>query len=384
MKHKYRFHPSDYELGENEKFYSDMEARGWRLVKRGHSLSKFVPAEPGGARYRIEVFAPGFLEQSVLPEEQVAVFADCGWEYAASSGLLHIFRTPAGSGAPEFYADPRQQAETLKRMKQGAMWGWIPTTALSVLNLLLLLSTQGGGRISGQIRACWAAGTSLFLLTGVLLLLGLCRTVRDAWSISRTYRRLNKGIPLDHNPGGGSGAYRLARRILWGAAAVCLVLTAAQLLATRTGVPADRTGEPYLLLSDLGWEGEPTSSILGDPEKAVFTPSLLAEYWDVREFLETSGGQEPWLFQDVYRLRDGRMARWLAEGLMNAARLGGQGSFSPLEAEGLDAAWTNSRLELVAVKGNLVISITYMPGSPNDFDPLALCEALAERWARER
>ena len=91
------------------------------------------------------------------------------------------------------------------------------------------------------------------------------------------------------------------------------------------------------------------------------------------------------LFQDKCRFTDDTvMTVAVAEGLMNAARLGGQGSFSPLEAEGLDAAWTNSRLELVAVKGNLVISITYMPGSPDDFDPLALCEALAERWARER
>ena len=68
MKHKYRFHPSDYELGENEKFYSDMEARGWRLVKRGRYLSRFAPVEPSAARYRIEVYTPPFLEDRTLPE----------------------------------------------------------------------------------------------------------------------------------------------------------------------------------------------------------------------------------------------------------------------------------------------------------------------------
>ena len=36
---KYKFHPETYELGENEKFYSDMEAKGWRLVKRGDRKS---------------------------------------------------------------------------------------------------------------------------------------------------------------------------------------------------------------------------------------------------------------------------------------------------------------------------------------------------------
>ena len=48
---KYKFHPETYELGENEKFYSDMEAKGWRLVKRGGYLSKFVPVEPSRARW---------------------------------------------------------------------------------------------------------------------------------------------------------------------------------------------------------------------------------------------------------------------------------------------------------------------------------------------
>lgn len=50
MKYRYRFHPDEYALGENEKFYSDMEARGWRLVKRGQYLSKFAPVEPSRAR----------------------------------------------------------------------------------------------------------------------------------------------------------------------------------------------------------------------------------------------------------------------------------------------------------------------------------------------
>lgn len=46
MNTRYRFHPDEYELGETEKFYSDMEARGWQLVKRGAYLSKFVPVKP--------------------------------------------------------------------------------------------------------------------------------------------------------------------------------------------------------------------------------------------------------------------------------------------------------------------------------------------------
>ena len=72
MNRKYKLHPGDYELGENEKFYGDMEARGWRLVKRGGYFSRFQRVEPSEARYRVEVYTPPFLEQSVLPEEKIA------------------------------------------------------------------------------------------------------------------------------------------------------------------------------------------------------------------------------------------------------------------------------------------------------------------------
>ena len=34
MNRIYRFHPGEYELGANEKFYGDMEARGWRSEER--------------------------------------------------------------------------------------------------------------------------------------------------------------------------------------------------------------------------------------------------------------------------------------------------------------------------------------------------------------
>lgn len=81
MNRKYAVHPGAYELGENEKFYSDMEAKGWRLKKRGAYLSRFERTAPSSARYRVEVFQPDAWAAKDLPEEQKAVFEDCGWEY---------------------------------------------------------------------------------------------------------------------------------------------------------------------------------------------------------------------------------------------------------------------------------------------------------------
>ena len=41
MKRRYRRHYDDYAIGENEKLYSDMAARGWFLEKRGSYFSRF-------------------------------------------------------------------------------------------------------------------------------------------------------------------------------------------------------------------------------------------------------------------------------------------------------------------------------------------------------
>ena len=144
---RYRFHPGDYELGENEKFYSDMEAQGWRLVSRGAFLSRFAPAEPSAARYRVEVAEENYyayLSDEDMDDGRLAVFADCGWEFVTGRRLLRIFRAPAGSGAPEFYMDPRQQAATLKTLHRQHLIGWI-RTLFTLLFTLFLQSRRLGG-----------------------------------------------------------------------------------------------------------------------------------------------------------------------------------------------------------------------------------------------
>lgn len=380
MKHRYRFHPSEYALGETEQFYSDMEVRGWRLVKRGSVLSKFEPAEPSRTQYRIEVSAPGFMEETCLSDEQLAVFEDCGWEYVDSCGLLHIFRSPAGSGAPEFYADPRQQAATLKKLKRGCIWGWTPALLVVLYQGLLgymLSSERFFQRSAGQFVRTWIEHTAFQAACWTLLAWGLVMWAHDAWQISRTYRRMEKGRPLDHDPKNRHIVYKCVR---WTALAVFLVLaglTARQYFTTQSTDLQAAEDVPYLRLSELGWEGEP-GSFMGRDSGATFSRSLLADYWDTVEYLDNSKSPNVWIYQDVYRLRDPSMAGKLARALMADATFSGE--FQRLEIEGLDAAWATRGLEIVAVKGELVACITYLPGSYDSLDPQALCASLAQKW----
>ena len=375
---KYKFHPETYELGENEKFYSDMEAKGWRLVKRGGYLSKFVPVEPSRARYRVEVSAPGFLEEANMSEAQLAVFADCGWEYVTDRGLLYIFRAPEGSSAPEFYDDPAQQAETLKKLKRDAVWGWVPTVAVWAVWLFIYLTLNGAGKFAASFRRSLAELTPLFLLAGALLLQACYSRLRNALLITRTYRRMKRGVPLDHSPNRRRRVHRAVNGTLWSLVLLSALLLAVQLAATRSGDLPEETADPYLLLADLGAAGERTSFI-GRDSSVTYSPGLLADYWDMREYLDDPSGMGPALYQDVYRLRFPAMADWLAEALMNTASLSRQENFQPMEAPGLDAVWVSHRHELVAVKGRLAAHITYI--GDGFWDPAAICGALEEKWA---
>lgn len=387
MNHIYRFHPGEYELGANEKFYSDMEARGWRLVRRGRYLSKFVRTVPSGARYRIEVYMPGFLEEPGVDEGLLAVFEDCGWEYTGSRGFLHIFRAPEGSGAPEFYSDPRQQAATLKRVRRDLLWGWL---GIPVIFLLFAASFSIGVGKSfsqwywAQVRLFVEAPGYIGFLAFLLLFL-LYRLIWDTWQVNRTYFRLRRGLPLDHAPKGRRLIPNVLGRGLICLAAVCLATVAVQSFAAReAGLPQTPNG-PYLLLSDIGVEGNRGELWYGKRESGIArVPSPLADHWDVFEIVDSPSGQQSWMYQDVYRLRVPRLSSALARSLRETSVFAPSGAdYEFVSIPGLDAAWVHGNLEAVAVKGTLVAYVEYLGSGVSDLDPRAALAAFAEHWAEE-
>lgn len=373
MNRRYRWHPGDYELGENEKFYSDMEAQGWRLVSRGAYLSRFAPVEPSAARYRVEVSDRNYyayLEDEDMEGAQLAVFADCGWEFVTGRRLLRIFRAPAGSDAPEFYMDPRQQAATLKTLRRQYLIGWMPAL-FSFLFSTLLSSRRWGGL--AYFHRAWVERTALWLLIIAAAAWLVYVNLYAAWRVGRVIRRMKRGQSLDHNPRPRRHIHRAVCWVLAGVMAVCGALALAQRWEARTEALPLMTTEPYLVPEELGIPGRPT-----EESRAAHTGSLLADYWDVYAEVESGGGETTWVFQDVYRLRRGRDARSLAQALMETAAFADQGrSFTAIDPEGLDGAWTTNRLELVAVKGDLAAYVVYIG---DGFDPAALCRALAAKW----
>ena len=393
MKRRYRRHFDDYAIGENEKLYSDMAARGWFLEKRGAYFSRFRRGEPAEMRYRIEVSAPGFLEETDLPEEQVAVYEDCGWDYVASRGMIHVFASPAGSDAPEFYADPAQQAATLKALRRGYIWAWVPVTAMLLFNFLMAAAMSGGtgevlGKWGAELRLGWVAATALILFAGALLVWGLYEFAHAAWRMGRLYRRMRKGIPLDHSPKGRMLLHRTVSGVLLGVVAVFGLLTLWQWVSKETRELPETADGPYLMLADLGIEGERSALFYDDrTSKITVERSLLATHYDVFECVDqgSSGEGEAWMYQDVYRLSPWADREVFIRSLMGDATFArGPENFREVTVAGLEGAWVSGGLECIAVKGDLAAYVTVLGQGQEYAETLeAALRALAERWAGE-
>lgn len=381
---KYKFHPDEYELGENEKFYSDMEAKGWRLVKRERYLSKFVPAEPCQLRYRVEVSSPEFLGEDGLSEGQLTVFEDCGWEYVTSRSFLHIFRAPAGSGAPEFYSDPVQQAQTLKKVCRGMWISWaIILIALAIGILITFFSNEPWidkpwERVLAVHFKRFVRIPTHYVMYWFWMLWAAYELIWSTWKINRTYRRLKRGIPLDHAPKGNRILHKLFHPGLLCLSALCLLLTIGQLISTQSeDLPAQPDG-PYIMLCDVNWEGERTT-FMGQSSGVTHAVSPLADYWETVEYIRTQTGGSVWLRQYVYRLRFPGMSGTLAQSLMDTPILSSWAAFSPVEAEGFDAVWAAGR-ELVAVKGDMVAYVMFLGANDDGLDDPFICAALQAAW----
>ena len=126
MKRKYMLHYGDYAVGENENLYTEMAAKGWRLVRRGRRLSRFEPDESvRRLRCRIRLISPDLLPEGELPADQAARCAQSGWRYVTHCGLVHVFCGPAKKKLPPLYDRPEQQAATRRTLRREVVSGFV-------------------------------------------------------------------------------------------------------------------------------------------------------------------------------------------------------------------------------------------------------------------
>jgi uncharacterized membrane protein len=233
MKRKYVFHPGEYAIGENEKLYTDMAAKGWLLEKRGAFFSRFREGAPQRLRYRLEL-PPSDIFEKEFPEEQRELYEDAGWRYVTGSVYIHVFSAPEGSDAPELHTDPRQQAATLTGLRRKYFFGWIPAAVILLLDLWpLTIGGKGIGNIVGMFGMQWIADTAFMTLFALTLIWSAYGTLHGALHIARLRRKLKRGQPIDHSPKNRHRPHRAVNAVLLVCFIVFTALSIIQLAQNR-------------------------------------------------------------------------------------------------------------------------------------------------------
>ncbi len=364
MKYKYKFHPKRYRIGQMEKFYSDMAAKGFHLVKRGIWLSKFSVGEPKDMKYRVEIVCNNkSFTADKMPAEQLAVYEDCGWEFVDDDVFVHIFRAPENSDTEEFYTTPEQQADTLKGMRNHLLMSALQMPATIIF--FIFLNIMFGENIGAQFYLAWITHTYEMVALLGLLLLTIADSAIGTIHLSFLYRKMKKGIPLDHSPVSSPVSDSPVIGILW---LVAFIFTARTYL-TEPPKQAIDNNSFYLTLADLGYE-----SAANRDSYCIITKSPYGIYRDVRE----KHGNE-WIFRDVYVLNNRTESKKVAYALMERAIFARRAKkFVETEIPGLDKAYYCLSLECVATKDNKVALITTIMDKSGDAEKVL--SAVSEKW----
>ena len=116
-----------YEPCGTEIYLEEMDHQGYHLDAAGKFLFYFDRTEPRDMRYRVEYW------KGELPDDLVALYRDCGWEYVAETQRnIHIFRAPADIDIPELHTDGEIEAQRYQFKKRRMIGLGIWTAAYKI------------------------------------------------------------------------------------------------------------------------------------------------------------------------------------------------------------------------------------------------------------
>ena len=272
----------------------------------------------------------------------------------------------------------------LRGLRRSYVSSWILLIVIFAVNTLFYFSF--GSRTFGNWWGSWyhvfVSDTGIVLTLAAMLFWGLFSLLYGNIRIGQLYRRLRKGIPMDHTPRRRNWFYKGIR--LMSACAVVYFLTVMgfqYLGAYRGDMPAVPDG-PYLTLEELGVEGERHSYFTNGPSGLRYEKGLLSENWYTNEQVYQPQKEDiVWLYQDVYRLRRPQMADSFVESLMwDSAWSSSPADYTRLNDSRFDGIWT-ARNEMIVQSGDTVWVFTYYE-LETAFSREDLLQAVAERQSK--
>lgn len=375
MNFKYALHPKDYAIGQIEKFYTDMAAKGWHLKKHGLWFSEFVQDEPADMKYRVEVLQPkgDKFEVLTMSDEQKAVFEDCGWEYVDGHGYISVLRAPADSDTEEFYIDPAQHADTLKVLRKN-MKGNILYWPVYIV-IWLLMNMMMGENMPAQLHLLWLESPQSLLSVLAIVLAFSIDSIVGMYHLNKLYKQMKNGIPLDHSP---KKLGRLPAIIKFATIALSFIILWSPFANKNELVPLVSDGG-YVTLAELGFDVPTGDRSWLHSSGLAHRKSIFCDFWRATEDIDTEESENLiWLKQDVFKLKNEDKAEKTAKALMNTSTFAQyEGNFKEMEFNGLEKVYYNQDLELVVINNGYV---GYFTSIFTEESRTALLVKLSEKW----
>lgn len=243
------------------------------------------------------------------------------------------------------------------------------------IGIMLLLALTGSdnratfSQYKSDAHLHWVRSTAQLLLFGTYIVWVLYANLYATLSTMRLYRRLKRGLPLDHSPTKRRRVYKSVLAVLGACCLVSGALMIVQLAGSREQpLPLESNG-PYVLLEDLGWSGEREAEHIQIPMKNELqtTRSLVADQWHTVQSLDVDG-TVIYLYQDIYQMHSAQSASSLVQTLMYDTIFARTPiNFTTISIDGLDEAYLCGN-ESIVVKGKHVYAIIYLgyDGQAND------------------
>lgn len=366
MKKKYCFHPSSYSLSEIEEFYEKKAENGLLLEKRGNYLSRFRKEDPKNLSYRVEVIDYNKLKEHKIPEEQVAIYEECGWTHVCGHRHIQIFSADKNTNPPELYYQPEDQIESIKILRKTDLFAFISLLVSWSLMLLANLRAFGGSNFGDFMKNMGSSYFKLLIIQPPLAILfililfnGIGNYIFGIASSQYYISRLKKGIPLRKI----KPLAKKVKPLKNGATIVVLIglllMSAPEILTyEKQEDPSEVTG-PYVTLSDFDVKKAPPSeySILGEDyfrKKNTIWGEVIKTQESSNQFYNNIT-----FIQEVYEIKNDKLRNRLVEVLKNENTYGlYREDYVEMSVAGLDEVFLKDRFDMVVVKDDFVFHIT--------------------------
>jgi hypothetical protein len=369
-----------HRIGEQESWLQDMALEGLFIKKVGRVFCRFEKAEPMQMKYRI---VPARDMPMTMQMKQAS--AENGWDYVTSYSAFHLYSSPAQANAPELQIPPADYAKRLKRLSDmflAAILGFVVYGAIQIF--------QGYYNFSESKTPYLDMLNAYPLVTILLLVFLVCLLVNSiimAVSINKLMKSLSAGNPIDHN-----APWQKERRTGWIKAVAFFIFFVFVLVfpftqttvigSERKTLPQETGSLPIVRLAEI----ENNPGLIRDEENAgddvdysnsiAQAASLLAPVQiescesgliSTEKWKDRDGEYTPSISNAIYKLASPFMAERVMLELilyyedilkMTADYIPCTEISSP-HFDRLFVSESNGYFEMFAVKGKVVVHITY-------------------------